>query len=89
MNQESVIADIEARARAAGVSMGSVCRRAKINPTTFCRWKPSLRNPEPMGATLHSIGKLYHALEAIEAEQRAPRLSRGVKQTSGRRRAAA
>lgn len=69
MNQESVIADIEERAHRARVSMARVCRRAGINPTTFSRWKPSERNPNPMGATLQSIGRLYSALEEIEREQ--------------------
>lgn len=71
MNQESVIADIEARARAAGVSIGRLCRAADLNPTTFSRWKKSERNPEPIGATLHSIGKLYDALDRL-----APKLAR-------------
>lgn len=68
MDQESVIADIELRAHRAGVSMNRVCQRAGINPTTFSRWKKSVRNPEPIGATLRSIRKLHDALSALEAE---------------------
>jgi len=69
MDQESVIADIELRAHCAGVSMNRVCQRAGVNPTTFSRWKKSERNPQPIGATLRSIGRLYDALVAIEAEK--------------------
>jgi len=36
------------------------------------QWKRSERNPEPMGATLHSIGRLYAALEQIAAERSRP-----------------
>lgn len=68
MNQESVIADIENRARNAGVSIRALCLRAQVHPVTFSKWKRSERNPEPMGATLHSIGRLYDALRKIEAE---------------------
>lgn len=68
MDQQSIVSDIERRARRAGVSIKAVCLRASVNPTTFSRWKPTARNPEPMGATLVSIGKLYEALDAIERE---------------------
>ena len=70
MNQETIIADIEARAWSVGVSIGTLCREAGVHPTTFSRWKKSERNPEPIGATLHSIGKLYDALEALERGRR-------------------
>lgn len=69
MNQESVIADIEWRARKAGVSIREVCSRAGVHNTTFSRWKKSERNPDPMGASLLAIGRLYSALEIIEREQ--------------------
>lgn len=77
MDQESVISDIEAKARRAGVSMNALCERAGVHPTTFSRWKRSERNPEPIGANLHSIGRLYDALAAIVAEQ-APRQRKAV-----------
>mgnify|MGYP001175506542 CR=1 FL=1 len=66
MDQETVIADIELRAFMAGVSIGALCREAGVHPTTFSRWKKSERNPEPIGATLLSIGKLYDALALVE-----------------------
>ena len=65
MNQESVIADIEQRARSVGVSISALCNRAGVHPTTFSRWKKSARNPEPMGASLLAIGKLYDELEHL------------------------
>ena len=68
MNQESVIADIEQKARDVGVPIRDLCRRAGLNPTTFSRWKQSERNPDPIGANLHSIGRLYDALAEIETE---------------------
>lgn len=68
MDQASIIADIEQRARRVGVPIGKLCARAGLNPTTFSRWKRTKRNPEPIGATLHSIGKLYTALSLFEAE---------------------
>lgn len=67
MNQETVIADIEQRAFMAGVSINALCRKAGVHPTTFSRWKKSERNPDPLGATLHSIGKLYDALQSLES----------------------
>lgn len=76
MDQESVIADIENRAFLARVSMHQVCRKAGIDPTTFSRWKKSPRNPEPVGATLRSIGKLYDALAEIERATARSRRSR-------------
>lgn len=79
MNQESVIADIERRAQRLGVSIRTLCRRAQVHPVTFSKWKPSPRNPEPMGANLHSIGRLYDVLKAIESEEPAHRLSGGAK----------
>lgn len=78
MDQETIITDIERRARQAGVSMNAVCKRAGVNPTTFCRWKKSERNPEPMGATLVSIGKLYDALAQIERTAQRKRTRKAV-----------
>jgi len=72
MDQESVIADIERRAQRAGVSIRRLCTLASVHPTTFSRWKRSERNPEPLGATLHSIGRLYAALDQIDAEKARP-----------------
>lgn len=75
MDQESVIADIEKRASRAGISMSQLCRKAKVNPTTFSRWKKSERNPEPIGATLRSIGRLYDALQDVERARRTKKVA--------------
>lgn len=68
MDQDSIIADIEDRAHRARLSMAAVCREAGINPTTFSRWKRSERNPNPGGATLESIRRLYSALDKLERQ---------------------
>lgn len=70
MNQDQIIADIEDRAWRVGTSINALCRRAGVHPTTFSRWKRSERNPEPIGATLQSIGKLYDALTELESGRR-------------------
>jgi len=67
MDQASVIAEIEDRAFRAGISIRALCLRAKVHPTTFSRWKRSERNPDPLGANLTSIGKLFDALAEIES----------------------
>jgi transcriptional regulator with XRE-family HTH domain len=69
MDQESVISDIERRAQRAGLSIRLLCERADVHPTTFSRWKRTERNPDPMGASLLAIGRLYDALDTIAAEQ--------------------
>lgn len=86
MNQESVIADIESRARSAGITISKLCGKVGLHPTTFSRWKKSERNPEPLGARLNDIGKLYAALEELTSSQKANeaasdshRLSAGAK----------
>lgn len=68
MDQQSTIRDIEHRAKAARVSIARLCRQAGIHPVTFFRWKKSPKNPDPVGANLHSIEALYRELERIDAE---------------------
>lgn len=67
MNQESIVADIEARAWGVGLSINALCKRAKVHPTTFSRWKCSARNPDPKSANFGSIERLYQALAEAEA----------------------
>lgn len=55
-------ADIEARARAAGLSMPEVCKRADIAVSTFWRWKA--------GKTEPGIG-VYQRLVAVTEPARA------------------
>lgn len=70
MNQEEIIANIEARAWDVGISISALCREAGVHPTTFSRWKKSERNPEPISLTWRSIEKIYAALAAAEAKSR-------------------
>lgn len=70
MNQEEIIASIEARAWDVGISINALCRQAGVHPTTFSRWKKSDRNPEPISVTLRSIEKIYDALAIVEAKSR-------------------
>ena len=67
MDQQTIIADIEARASALGLSMAEVCRRANIHPTTFSRWKLSEKNPDPVGATIKSLSALSDVIANAEA----------------------
>ena len=67
MDQQTIIADIEARASALGLSMAEVCRRANIHPTTFSRWKLSEKNPDPVGATIKRLSALSDVIANAEA----------------------
>lgn len=66
MDQQTIIADLEARAKAAGLTMSEACNRAALHPTTFSRWKLSERNPRPVGATLGSLNRLQLVIAAAE-----------------------
>lgn len=75
MDQQSIIKDIERRAKASRVPIAQLCRRAGIHPVTFHNWKKTERNPNPPGANLHSIEALFRELDNIDSED-AKRLSR-------------
>lgn len=66
MDQQTIIAGFEARARALGLPMSQVCDAAGVHPTTFSRWKRSERNPKPVGASLKSLAALDAAIAAAE-----------------------
>lgn len=66
MDQQQIIADIEARASDAKVTIRDLCEQAGIASSTFSRWKRSDKNPEPIGATLTSLRKLEGALQHFE-----------------------
>lgn len=68
MDQQTVIAEMEARAQAAGVSIRQLCGSADVHPTTFSRWKLSDKNPNPIGASLQTLVRLDAALRGFEAE---------------------
>lgn len=71
MDQQQIVADIEGRAKAAGVNISELCREAGVHPTTFSRWKLSESNAEPIGASIKSLAKLTEALERFEAQRAA------------------
>jgi len=69
MDQQQIIADIEARAKAVGLTIGEACNRADLHPTTFSRWKLSEKNPKPVGANLASISRLRDVIEQAETSR--------------------
>lgn len=68
MDQQKIIREIEERAWEARVSISLLCQRAGIHPTTFWKWKKSRRNPQPGGASIKSLTKIFDALDQIEVE---------------------
>ena len=78
MERTLSVGQIEKRARLAGVSVSEVCRRADVHPTTFFRWKRSLRTSDAPAATLRSLTKITAALYAIEAEAKDQRKAVGA-----------
>lgn len=61
MEQEQLIADWEARAKRAGVSIAKVCKEAEVPQPSFSKWKKGLN-----GITLGSISKIERALTGFE-----------------------
>lgn len=45
MDQKEVISQLERRARAAGLTVAALCRRADIAPITFRRWRAGTSDP--------------------------------------------
>lgn len=78
MDQQSIVNEIQQRAKASRISIAELCRRAGIHPDTFHNWKKTERNPDPPGANLHSIGALFRVLDSIDAED-TKRLRKGGK----------
>lgn len=76
MNQQTIVLDIKAKAAERRVSIAELCRRAQIHPDTFANWQKTKRNPDPVGANLHSIERLYREIEKIDAQD-AARLAAG------------
>ena len=66
MDQQSIIRDIEKRAEACRIPIAKLCRRAGIHPDTFRNWRKTDKNPDPVGANLHSIERLYAELKKID-----------------------
>ena len=63
MDTLEVVADLEQRAQSAGLTVGELCRRAKIAPITFRRWRNKEASPN-----LSTLDKLQAVL--AEAEMR-------------------
>lgn len=71
MNQQEIIASLEARAKAAGLPIAEVCKRAGVHPTTFSRWKVTDRNPVPKGASLAKVERIARVISEVETKGRA------------------
>lgn len=61
MEQEQLIADWEARAKRAGVTIAKVCREAEVPQPSFSKWKKGLN-----GITLKNISRIERALAGLE-----------------------
>ena len=66
MDQQRIIAAMEARAKALGLTMLYVCEQAGVHQTTFSRWKASDQNHTPMDAKLGSLNKIDEVLGRLE-----------------------
>lgn len=66
MDQETIISEMEARAKALGLNIGKLCEIAGVHHTTFSRWKRSERNPVPMSANIGSLNKIELVLVQME-----------------------
>lgn len=65
MDQQTLIADVEARAKAADIPMYRVCEAAGIHPTTLSRWKVSAQNPQPVNAGFAKLMDLRRAIDDL------------------------
>lgn len=70
MEQQEIIAAMEQRAKACGLSMAKVCDAAGVARSTFSRWKLSDGNPNPIGATIASLAKLERIIREYEEAER-------------------
>lgn len=64
MDQAEIVEQLEARARALGLPMCEVCRRAGVAASTPSRWK----GPKPIGMMFATLRKLTAVLDNAEAE---------------------
>lgn len=65
MDQKAIIAEIERRAHARGVTIGAACKRAKIAHSTFYRWKTGA------GAPYDKLMAVSSAIDHIAKERAA------------------
>ena len=66
MDQQQIIAQIEERVKALGLSIGKICSEAGVHPTTFSRWKASPKNPEPVSANLRNLAAIDAVISTRE-----------------------
>lgn len=66
MDQQQIIENLTARAKALGLPMREVCARAGVAASTPSRWRKA-RN----GMTIGTVEKLISVIDAAEAERRA------------------
>ena len=69
MDQQEAIAEIEREARRNGISIAALCRRGKVHPSTFSRWKRTPGNPAPTSASYNAIMGLRSTLKAMIEER--------------------
>jgi transcriptional regulator with XRE-family HTH domain len=70
MDQDNIIAEWEARAKAAGATIADICGRAGIAPSTFSRWKSGT------SITLATANKFDAALRTFEVVAALPATAR-------------
>ncbi len=70
MDQQTIIAELEDRAKALGLSISEVCKDANVHPTTFSRWKLSDKNSDPIGATIKSLSAIDAVLSKAEVSRK-------------------
>lgn len=58
---EAIVADLESRAKLAGLTMATVCSRAGVAQSTITRWKAKTYEP-----TTRKLRKLLAVLDAAE-----------------------
>lgn len=71
MDQQTIVAELEERAKVLGLPMSEVCKLASVHPTTFSRWKASDKNSDPIGASLRSLSAIDEVLRGAEARKAA------------------
>lgn len=62
MDQQLIVFEIDRRARALGLRMGKLCRRAGVSPSTPSRWKAGTP------PNLATIKRLTDELDDLEAK---------------------
>ena len=64
MSIPDLVADFQARAKAAGLPMKAVCEKAGVAQSTFSRWKSGV-----MGPSYLTVQRLEEALAELESAQ--------------------